>query len=129
MQQGRNPKLGHIDHCQLVGDIEHRYRSATPEVSLDSGRQAAVIGGSAGVVDPNLVEDPALVVLADPAYDAAFGPDDESRLHTTSPHVDVVPMSGAGHNIRGDRATRNQYLDVLANFLTHQTAPTKELQP
>ena len=72
---------------------------------------------------------PALVVRADPAYDAAFRPDDETRLHTTSPHVDVVPMPGAGHNIRGDRATRDQYLDVLTDFLTHQTATTKELQP
>jgi pimeloyl-ACP methyl ester carboxylesterase len=71
----------------------------------------------------------ALIVCADPAYDAAFRPDDEPRLHINSPHVDVVPMPGAGHNIRGDRATRDQYLDVLTDFLTHQTAPTKELQP
>jgi pimeloyl-ACP methyl ester carboxylesterase len=72
---------------------------------------------------------PALVVRADPAYDAAFQPDDEARLHRTSPHVEVVPMPGAGHNIRGDRATRNRYLDVLTDFLTHQPATTMEPQP
>lgn len=72
---------------------------------------------------------PALVVRADPAYDAAFRPDDEARLHRTSPQVGVVPMPGAGHNIRGDRATRDSYLDVLADFLTHQPITSMELQP
>ena len=72
---------------------------------------------------------PALVVRADPAYDAAFRPDDEQRLHRTSPHIGVVPMPGAGHNIRGDRAARDSYLGVLADFLTHQPATTLELQP
>jgi pimeloyl-ACP methyl ester carboxylesterase len=70
----------------------------------------------------------ALVVRADAAYDAAFQPDDEHRLHRTSPHVEVVPMPGAGHNIRGDRATRDRYLDVLTDFLAHQPATTLEHQ-
>ena len=52
-----------------------------------------------------------------------------ARLHRTSPHVEVVPMPGAGHNIRGDRATRDRYLDVLTDFLTHQPATTLERQP
>jgi pimeloyl-ACP methyl ester carboxylesterase len=72
---------------------------------------------------------PALVVRADPAYDAAFQPDDVHRLQRTSPHVEVVPMPGAGHNIRGDRATRDRYLDTLTHFLTHQPATTLEHQP
>ena len=72
---------------------------------------------------------PALVVRADVAYDAAFRPDDEHRLHRTSPHVEVVPMPGAGHNIRGDRASRDRYLDVLTHFLAHQPATTLEHQP
>jgi hypothetical protein len=67
-------------------------------------------------------------VRADPAYDAAFHPDDEARLHRTSPHIGVVPMPGAGHNIRGDRATRASYLDVLADFLNHQPTATLEFQ-
>ena len=71
---------------------------------------------------------PTLAVRADPAYDAAFRPDDEPRLRTTSPHVEVVPMAGAGHNIRGDRATRDQYLDVLTDFLTRLITTTKELR-
>ena len=37
-------------------------------------------------------------------------------------------MPGAGHNIRGDRATRDRYLDVLTDFLTHQPATTLEHQ-
>jgi pimeloyl-ACP methyl ester carboxylesterase len=71
---------------------------------------------------------PALVVRADAAYDAAFRPDHEQRLHRTSPHVEVVPMPGAGHNIRGDRATRDSYLVALTDFLTHQPATTLEYQ-
>jgi pimeloyl-ACP methyl ester carboxylesterase len=71
---------------------------------------------------------PALVVRADPAYDAAFQPDHEHRLHRTSPRVEVVPMPGAGHNIRGDRATRDRYLDILADFLSNQPSTTLELR-
>jgi pimeloyl-ACP methyl ester carboxylesterase len=72
---------------------------------------------------------PALVVRADSAYDPAFHPHDEHRLHQTSPGVEVVPMPGAGHNIRGDRATRDRYLDALSDFLTGQPAITLEHQP
>jgi pimeloyl-ACP methyl ester carboxylesterase len=71
---------------------------------------------------------PTLVLRADPAYDAAFQPDDQHRLQRTSPHAEVVPMPGAGHNIRGDRATRDGYLDVLTDFLTHQPATNLEHQ-
>jgi pimeloyl-ACP methyl ester carboxylesterase len=70
---------------------------------------------------------PGLVVRADPAYDAAFGPHDEARLQRSSPHIGVLAMPGAGHNIRGDRATRDRYLDVLADFL-NQSATTLEFQ-
>jgi pimeloyl-ACP methyl ester carboxylesterase len=70
-----------------------------------------------------------LVARADPAYDAAFRPEHEARLHRTSPHVGIVPMPGAGHNIRGDRAARARYLDVLADFLAHTPVPTMEHQP
>ena len=52
---------------------------------------------------------------------------------TAAPHLartsSIVAMPGAGHNIRGDRATRDRYLDVLTDFLTHQPDPTMELQP
>lgn len=72
---------------------------------------------------------PTLVLRADPAYDAAFQPDHEHRLHRTSPHADVVPMPGAGHNIRGDRATRHRYLYVLTDFLSNQPSTTMQLQP
>ena len=76
----------------------------------------------------------ALVVRADPAYDAAFRPDDEHRLHRTSPHVEVVAMPGAGHNIRGDRATRRP-LPRRAHRLPHPPtghdpgAPTDDHPP
>lgn len=72
---------------------------------------------------------PGLVVRADPRYDAGFQPHDENRLHRSSPHVAVTPMPGAGHNIRGDRATRDRYLDVLADFLAHQPNTPMEVQP
>ena len=69
-----------------------------------------------------------LVVRADAAYDAAFQPDDEHRLHRTSPHVEVVPMPGAGTTSAAIRATRDRYLDALTDFLTHQPATTLEHQ-
>ena len=92
---------------------------------------SAVLDGTTfAAYDPDRpLHRPALVVRADPAYDAAFRPDDEHRLQRTSPHVEVVPMPGAGHNIRGDRATRDRYLDTLTDFLTHQPATTLEHQP
>jgi pimeloyl-ACP methyl ester carboxylesterase len=91
---------------------------------------AAVLDGTTfASYDPDRpLHAPALVVRADPAYDAAFRSGDEARLHATSPHVAVEPMPGAGHNIRGDRASRDRYLDLLTDFLTHHTA-TKEPQP
>jgi pimeloyl-ACP methyl ester carboxylesterase len=91
---------------------------------------AVLDGTTFATYDPDRpLERPALVVQADPAYDAAFRPEDEARLHRTSPHVSIVPMPGAGHNIRGDRATRARYLDVLADFLAHAPIPTMEHQP
>jgi pimeloyl-ACP methyl ester carboxylesterase len=91
---------------------------------------AVLDGTTFAAYDPDRpLHRPALVVRADPAYDAAFQPEDEHRLHRTSPHVEVVPMAGAGHNIRGDRATRDRYLDVLTDFLTHEPSTTLELQP
>ena len=92
---------------------------------------SAVLDGTTfAAYDPDRpLHRPALIVRADPAYDAAFQPDDEHRLHRTSPHVEVVPMPGAGHNIRGDRATRDRYLDALTDFLTHQPATTLEHRP
>jgi len=46
-----------------------------------------------------------------PVYDAAFQPAHEQRLHGTSPDVAVIPMSGAGHNIRGDRGDPTPLLE------------------
>lgn len=90
---------------------------------------AVIDGTTFAAYDPDRpLHRPALVVRADPAYDAAFQPDHEHRLRRTSPHVGVVPMPGAGHNIRGDRATRDRYLDVLADFLSNQPSTTLELR-
>jgi pimeloyl-ACP methyl ester carboxylesterase len=95
---------------------------------------SAVLDGTtfAGYDADRPIHRAALVVRADAAYDAAFQPSDEHRLHRSSPDVEVVPMPGAGHNIRGDRASRDRYLDVLTDFLTdfrtRQPATTLEHQ-
>jgi pimeloyl-ACP methyl ester carboxylesterase len=60
---------------------------------------------------------PAMVVRADAAYDPGFPPEHADRLLRSSPHAMVVAMPGAGHNVRGDRATRRRYLDALGGFL------------
>jgi pimeloyl-ACP methyl ester carboxylesterase len=82
---------------------------------------AAIDGTTFGEYDADRpIRCPATVVCADPAYEAAFLPEHEERLHRSSPHVDVIPMPGAAHNIRGDRATRALYLDTLEAFLRKQ---------
>ena len=54
------------------------------------------------------------------AYEPAFLPEHEERLHASSPQVDVIEMPGAADNIRGDRATWELYLDTLEAFLRKQ---------
>ena len=66
------------------------------------------------------IDCPATVVRADAAYEPGFLPEHGQRLHAVSPQVDVILMPGAGHNIRGDRATRELYLDALEAFLRKQ---------
>jgi pimeloyl-ACP methyl ester carboxylesterase len=66
------------------------------------------------------IECPALVLQADPRYDVTFRPEDEPRLLAATPHADVVTVTGAGHNIRGGRATRDRFLDVVGVFLARQ---------
>lgn len=90
---------------------------------------AALDGTTFGSYDPDRpLNVPGLVVRAEPDYDAAFRPEHEERLHRTSPHIAVVPMHGAGHNIRGDRAGRAGYLDALSTFLAQLNTTTTELQ-
>jgi pimeloyl-ACP methyl ester carboxylesterase len=97
---------------------------------VDPAAITAVLDGTTFVAyDPDRpLHRPALVVRADPAYDAAFQPAHEPRLHRTSPDVAVIPMPGAGHNIRGDRASRHNYLNVLSDFLTKQPVTTMEIR-
>jgi pimeloyl-ACP methyl ester carboxylesterase len=118
-------RLGDHLHADALGSRAGALAQTDPR-AID----AVLDGTTFASYDPDRpLHGPALVVRADPAYDAAFRPDDEARLHATSPHVAVVPMPGAGHNIRGDRATRDRYLDLITDFLTHHTATERELQP
>jgi pimeloyl-ACP methyl ester carboxylesterase len=95
---------------------------------VDPAAITAVLDGSTFVdYEPDRpLHGPALVVHADASYDAAFQPEHEIRLHRTSPHAAVIPMPGAGHNIRGDRASRAHYLDVLTDFLARHTLTIME---
>jgi esterase len=81
---------------------------------------AAVLDGTTfGTYEPDRpIGCPAMIVRADTAYDPGFLPADENRLRISSPDVPVVAMPGAGHNIRGDRATRGPYLEALGGFLS-----------
>jgi pimeloyl-ACP methyl ester carboxylesterase len=94
--------------------------AALAETDLDA-IDAVLDGTTFAAYDPDRpIPCPGLVVRADPAYDAAFEPAHEERLWRDSPHVRVIPMPGAGHNVRGDRASRTRYLDALTEFLDHQ---------
>lgn len=64
-----------------------------------------------------LIACPVAVLRADPVLDPAFLPEHEAHLRASSPHVEVIEMRGAGHNIRGDRATRGRFLEELGWFL------------
>jgi pimeloyl-ACP methyl ester carboxylesterase len=117
----------------LLGDHLHDdalWSRASSLAQMDVVAITDVLDGTTfGDYDPDRpLHRPALVVRADPAYDAAFRPSDEPRLHRTSPDVAVVAMPGAGHNIRGDRATRHDYLDVLCEFLARQPVTKIEIR-
>jgi pimeloyl-ACP methyl ester carboxylesterase len=62
---------------------------------------------------------PTLVLRAGERCDPAFRPDDVDRLQACSPHARVVEVPGTGHNIRGDVAGRERYVELLQLFL-HQ---------
>lgn len=89
---------------------------------MDPGAITSAIDGTTfgGYDADRAIHCPATVVRADPAYEPAFLPEHEERLHASSPQVDVIEMPGAAHNIRGDRATRELYLDTLEAFLRKQ---------
>lgn len=63
------------------------------------------------------MQGPVLVVRADPACDAAFLPEHQDRLRASTPQADVRAVPGTGHNIRGERAGRARYLELLSGFL------------
>jgi pimeloyl-ACP methyl ester carboxylesterase len=116
-----------------LGDHLHDdalWSRASSLARVDPAAITAVLDGTTFVAyDPDRpLLCPAVIVRADPGYDAAFQPAHEQRLHRTSPDVEVVPMPGAGHNIRGDRATRHHYLDVLCEFLTQQPVTGLEIR-
>jgi pimeloyl-ACP methyl ester carboxylesterase len=60
---------------------------------------------------------PTLVVRADRDCDPAFRPEDVERLQACSPHARVVEVPGAGHDIHGDVAGRDRYVELLQLFL------------
>ena len=62
---------------------------------------------------------PTMVLRAGSDCDPAFRPDDVERLQACSPHACVVQVPGTGHNIRGDVAGRDRYVELLQLFL-HQ---------
>jgi pimeloyl-ACP methyl ester carboxylesterase len=67
---------------------------------------------------------PVTVVRADPRCDAAFLPEHEMLLRAAHPGVEVVALDGGGHNLRGDRATRAAYLELLTVFLARHACRT-----
>jgi pimeloyl-ACP methyl ester carboxylesterase len=86
---------------------------------MDPDAFTAVLDGRTfdGVEPDRPIACPVLVLAADPACDPAFRPRDEQRLWACTPHADVECVAGAAHNIRGDRAGRARYLDLVARYL------------
>jgi N-formylmaleamate deformylase len=59
---------------------------------------------------------PALFISADPVRGAASGEKDIARIKEFIPHLQVVPIANAGHNIRREQFAR--YLEVVQQFLS-----------
>jgi pimeloyl-ACP methyl ester carboxylesterase len=86
---------------------------------LDVGLiDAAIDGTSLAATDlDSRVAVPVLVVAADEAAGAAFSTADEERLARTQPDVDVVRVTGSGHQIHGERRHRESFTEHLRRLL------------
>jgi pimeloyl-ACP methyl ester carboxylesterase len=62
---------------------------------------------------------PTLFIAADPARGAASGEKDIAKIKEYIPHLQVVPIANAGHNIRREQFKR--YLEVVQQFLASVT--------
>ena len=60
---------------------------------------------------------PVVVVAADDAAGAAFSTDDEDRLVSIQPTIEVVRIAGSGHRIHDMRAHRETFTGHLRRFL------------
>ena len=89
--------------------------------SMDPDAFRAVLDGRtfAGYDPDRRLWVPTFVVRAGSDCDPAFRPQDVDRLQACSPHARVVEVPGTGHNIRGDVAGRDRYVELLQRFL-HQ---------
>jgi pimeloyl-ACP methyl ester carboxylesterase len=63
---------------------------------------------------------PALLITADPERGAIVTPEEAAALQALLPQVRVVPIPGAGHNIRREQPAR--YLEVIRAFLAETAA-------
>jgi N-formylmaleamate deformylase len=58
---------------------------------------------------------PGLFISADPARGAASGEKDITKIKEFIPHLQIIPVANAGHNIRRDQFA--PYIDVVRQFL------------
>jgi pimeloyl-ACP methyl ester carboxylesterase len=61
------------------------------------------------------IQCPTLLLTADPALDARMTNEVTSLVAAANPHIEVVNIAGAGHNIR--REQLSDYLDAVLPFL------------
>jgi esterase len=71
----------------------------------------------AGTDTTSPVTVPVLILAADDAMGAAFPSRHEQRLAATHPSVEVVRVTGAGHGLHRERASRDTYVAQLRRFL------------
>jgi pimeloyl-ACP methyl ester carboxylesterase len=59
---------------------------------------------------------PALAIMADPERGSALGPEAAAALHAMVPHLEMVHIAGAGHNVRREQFAR--YMEAVLGFLS-----------
>jgi pimeloyl-ACP methyl ester carboxylesterase len=100
----------HDDAIRARADAQLRM---DPEVLTGAADRSTL----AGTDTASPVTVPVLILAADDAMAPAFPSRHEERLAATHPSVEVVRVTGAGHTLHDERASRETYVARLAAFL------------
>jgi len=96
-------------------DSKHRF---SPRITQMLDTQTFVPGDFRALLGQ--ITCPALLITGDPERGAILADDDVAGLQELIPHLEVVNIPGAGHNIRREQFLN--YMDVIQLFLSANTS-------